>query len=490
MHQSHEKTPWFVYGVLLFLLITRVLAMIWMPLNDKTEARYGEIARLMVSSQNWVTPQQSLGEPFWAKPPLSTWSSALSMKIFGVHAWSARLPALFYAIGVLLMIGWVVQKRYSIRYRNYAWLMLAGMPYFFIDAGVVMTDPAFVFSVTLCMISAWLAISHSSRYWGWIFFVGLGLGLLAKGPLIGVLVVLPLLLWMCIERRYHYVWKNLPWISGSLITILIALPWYLWAEKRTPGFLQYFIMGEHVSRFLKSGWMGDKYGFAHAFPLGTIWLFLLIGLLPWLILVAYDAFKTRGKTTAVCAQDGWVSYLFCFALMPLVFFTFSRNIIYTYTFTMIPPLVLLGVEGIKRQIFPSLTLKRCAWVASSMGTCCLALGVILVTKPNWVVKSQENVVQVWQSFHPHSKLIYWSSEPDFSARFYARGQVRSTTDEETLVKWLKAPDYQYVVVREHDLVKISENIRRRWKPAAEIRVKNTLFILYEVRPRLLHKAFV
>ncbi len=490
MHKHDYKTPWFVYVTLLFLLITRISTMVLMPLNDKTEARYGEIARLMLASQNWVTPQQSLGEPFWAKPPLSIWSSALSMKVFGVHAWSARLPALFYAVGVLWLLGWVMQKRYSIQYRDYVWLILSGTPYFFINAGVVMTDPAFVFSITLSMISGWLAISHASRSWGWLFFIGLGLGFLSKGPLTAILVFLPLFIWMCVKGRYRYVWKNLPWISGSLLTTLIALPWYLVAERRTPGFLQYFIVGEHFSRFLKSGWTGDKYGFAHAFPFGFIWIFLVLGLMPWLIFVCYDAVKNRKQTRGVCAQDGWVAYLSCFALVPLIFFTFSRNIIYTYTFTVIPPLVLLGVEGIKRQIFTTLTLKRCAWVASMIGSGALLLNVLLVTRPHWVVQSQERVAQVWQTFHPRSKLIYWTSEPDFSAQFYTRGQVRATMDVSTLSTWLQASDYQYIVVRDDMLVQIPEKMRRRWRCIARFSIKKQHMTLYEVRPRLLHNAFV
>ena len=52
-----------------------------LPLMDKTEARYGEIARLMSETGNWITPQIDYGLPFWAKPPLSTWTSALSVSI-------------------------------------------------------------------------------------------------------------------------------------------------------------------------------------------------------------------------------------------------------------------------------------------------------------------------------------------------------------------------------------------------------------------------
>ena len=56
------------------LVILRMLFNAVLPLMDKTEARYGEIARIMSETGNWITPQIDYGIPFWAKPPLSTWA--------------------------------------------------------------------------------------------------------------------------------------------------------------------------------------------------------------------------------------------------------------------------------------------------------------------------------------------------------------------------------------------------------------------------------
>jgi 4-amino-4-deoxy-L-arabinose transferase-like glycosyltransferase len=71
-----------------------------------------------------------------------------------------------------------------------------------------------------------------------------------QGPLAIVLVGMPIFFWVLLRNGWKAMWQRLPWISGSLLMLAIALPWYLLAEYRTPGFLNYFIMGEHVSRFL------------------------------------------------------------------------------------------------------------------------------------------------------------------------------------------------------------------------------------------------
>ena len=70
---------------------------------DQTEARYAEIARLMVDTQNWIVLQIDYNIPFWAKPPLSTWAAALSILLFGPHSFFVRLHYLL--VNVALAFG-------------------------------------------------------------------------------------------------------------------------------------------------------------------------------------------------------------------------------------------------------------------------------------------------------------------------------------------------------------------------------------------------
>ena len=45
------------------------------------------------------------------------------------------------------------------------------------------------------------------------------------------------------------------------MTLLMALPWYWLMEINSPGFIDYFLLGEHFLRFIDPSWSGDKYGF-------------------------------------------------------------------------------------------------------------------------------------------------------------------------------------------------------------------------------------
>src|SRR5579863_7582060 len=84
------------------------LALLWfLPLDsphlfDPDEGRYAEIPREMVASGDWVTPRLDAIK-YFEKPALGYWSTALAFKVFGQHAWTARLwPALCGMLGLML----------------------------------------------------------------------------------------------------------------------------------------------------------------------------------------------------------------------------------------------------------------------------------------------------------------------------------------------------------------------------------------------------
>ena len=62
------------------------------PLMDTAEARYAEIARKMVELEAFVVPMYTYTEPFWGKPPLAFWASAISLDWFGPNALPCASP--------------------------------------------------------------------------------------------------------------------------------------------------------------------------------------------------------------------------------------------------------------------------------------------------------------------------------------------------------------------------------------------------------------
>src|SRR5205085_1638205 len=65
--------------------------------------------------------------------------------------------------------------------------------------------------------------------------------------------------------------SGFPWFSGILLMLALSVPWFIMAEHRTPGFLNYYFVGEHWKRFTHPHWK-SLYGSAHRQPPGTVWI--------------------------------------------------------------------------------------------------------------------------------------------------------------------------------------------------------------------------
>lgn len=475
--QQFFNKAWFA---LIFLLLCRVISMAFIPINDVSEARYGEIARKMLETGNWVTLLHDYGVPFWAKPPLSTWLSAVSMKLFGVNEFAVRLPGLLLSIGVLWLIWDLAKKHSGSIVAMLATLVLAGTLYFFLDAGTVMTDPSLIFCTTLILVSFWHAVVADDRRWSYIFFVGLGLGLLAKGPVAVVLAAMPVFVWVLLYHQWGNLWRRLPWIKGIFITLAIALPWYVWAELRTPGFLNYFIVGEHFYRFVTPGWTGDKYGFAHKEHWGMIWVFAVSGIFPWCLLgVAWFVKYRKNLSSLFRDDDGWLSYLFCCAVVPLFFFTFSGNIIYTYVFPCLPFFALFFTEYWVRAGAMLRAKNLVIGLSLICGFIFLLATLAFQVVPDLVSKTQKPIISAWLKQKPvvGSNLVYWNYKTEFSAQFYSQGQVKFTEDNQVLCNLLSNNKENYLVIAPERMKEITPKLLAQMTPVQYVIANSRQLVL-------------
>ena len=253
------------------------------PLTETTEARYGEIARKMLETGNWVNLLNTYNSPFWAKPPLYAWLSASSMHLFGINELAARLPSLIISGLTAWLVYAITIKELGKEKAIIATLILISSAGFIVASDTVMTDPSLLLAVTLGLCAWWRNHENNQPIWAYTFFGAIGLGLLAKGPLAIVLIGMPIFFYLLIYGEWKRFFRELPWTGGIFLGLVTPGIWYVLAEIRTPGFLEYFLLGEHIYRFIKPGWSGDLYGNAHIQEHGTIIIYALIALLPWYI---------------------------------------------------------------------------------------------------------------------------------------------------------------------------------------------------------------
>jgi 4-amino-4-deoxy-L-arabinose transferase-like glycosyltransferase len=448
--------------IFLFLAGIRLFFNTVIPLTDKTEARYGEVARLMAETGNWIVPQIDYGLPFWAKPPLSTWLSAGAIKLLGDTEFVLRLPYWIMAVLIaLLLTPFAHQKKINGLIPG---IVLFTLPEFFLHAGVISTDMMLSFSVALTMMGFWKFLhSDKRKSAGLLFFTGIGIGLLAKGPIIVVLSVPPLFLWCFIQRISLKKIILIPWVLGFLLSLLIALPWYYLMEIYSPGFIDYFIVGEHFLRFIDSSWSGDKYGFPKQQPLGIIWAFLLAGALPWSF-VLWGQLKSGWKNIW---NDPWQLFLWLWILWTPFFFTFSKSLIHTYTLPVMIPIALLITYH-----WPSFKRKK-TLLSIGVGLPILLLSAYFL-KP--VQTALSNSTDKHLVFHPevNPSKLYTLTYKSYSSQFYSKGKIKRISTD-VLQKMLKDSASFSIIMKKESLEHIKPKLLEKLKPLIERR-KNGLYL--------------
>ena len=446
---ARAHRPWL--WVLGLTALLRLLSLDAVPLTDHTEARYAEIARLMVVLGDWLSPHVTPTDVFWAKPPLATWGQAFALQWLGVSAWAARLPALLWSVGALGALAWMLVPTLSRLQICVALVLLALSPLFFVSAGAVMTDATLSATVLWVHAAWWRALQADGaarrRAGRWLAF-GLALALLTKGPAAAVLALLPIVVHATWRRHWPLVATLLrdPW--SWLICFGVALPWYVLAELKTPGFLNYFVLGEHVMRFIQPGWQGDRYGFAHAQPLGMIWLFTALAALPALLLLLLRGLwlllkSVLGRRNAMAHQSGSQAptnagsagikriteatgdaelraFALCIALVPLLLFTFAHNLIWTYAMTALPGLAVLASYSL-----PAAALAKArSWVLALVLLIVFAWAYFFKLPGIGAENSDLALIQAYKRACAGQDCgLRYEDKPPYSAYFYTAGQL-------------------------------------------------------------------
>ena len=78
---KHFRLIQAIWISIVILALIRLVSIGLYPLMETTEARYGEMGRLMLESGDWITPWYDYGVPFWGKPPASVWATRTGLSL-------------------------------------------------------------------------------------------------------------------------------------------------------------------------------------------------------------------------------------------------------------------------------------------------------------------------------------------------------------------------------------------------------------------------
>ena len=339
------------------------------------EPRYAEVAREMAASGDMVTPRL-YGRPWFEKPALYYWRASAAFRLLGINELAARLPSALGATLLTLVLGWAAKRSYG-RDAGCAVLLLfptcVGVIGF---ARAATPDMLFTTFLGLTMIFAGVLVgfpvgSRPQRFWLLLFGATLGMATLAKGPAAMVLAGGSVGLWAIVTRKWKEAFR-LAYPSAIITFLVVALPWYVVCAWRNPDFVRTFLVAHNVDRYLTSV-------FQHEQPFWFFGPILLLGLLPWSVLLAgvvRDAVRAM-RERALRNSAGF--FLGCWVLFPLVFFSFSKSKLPGYILPVFPALAILLARSITRK---SDTDKRMpSWLLAGSGATFLLLAA---TATQWL----------------------------------------------------------------------------------------------------------
>jgi 4-amino-4-deoxy-L-arabinose transferase-like glycosyltransferase len=362
------------------------------------EPRYAWIARAMASSGDWVT-QRLYGQPWFEKPVLYYWAAALGFLIHLPAEWAARLPSAFAALAAGIAIGWLGWKFYGAESWPFASPFLIAPLIFSTSVAAIgfarAAGPDMLFSAALTVAMASSAVvlsrrgvlrvergnqasSSASDYLALaIFGASLALAVLAKGPAGILLAAGALGICALATSRWRDAFRLVHPIVIAVFCV-IALPWYVLCELRNPDFPRIFIFQHNFERYLTPI-------FQHRQPFWYFVPILILGLLPWTVCL-WPALK---EGLQLWQQKSWSDspgfFFGCWAVFPLLFFSFSQSKLPGYILPAIPPLALLIAIGLQRRILAQkspVSLDPCArWILVTVGITWIALAL---SAAHWV----------------------------------------------------------------------------------------------------------
>jgi 4-amino-4-deoxy-L-arabinose transferase-like glycosyltransferase len=224
-----------------FALIAFLPGFFQIPPVDRDEARFAQATKQMLETgqyvdirfQNEVRYKKPVGI-YWLQAAAVTAGEAIGIPQARTTIWLYRLPSLLGATGAVLLTYWAALAFVSRRTSLLAALMMASSILLGVEARLAKTDAVLLFTCVAAMgamARIYLAQRHDPpQKTGWrepaILWTAMAAGVLIKGPLIIMFVVLTALTLSILDRSARWVLALRP-ITGFLWMLLLVLPWFV-----------------------------------------------------------------------------------------------------------------------------------------------------------------------------------------------------------------------------------------------------------------------
>jgi len=331
-----------------------------------------------------VTPYL-YGKPWLEKPALYYWRAMFLFQDFGVHDWSARLPSTTFAF---VMVGLIYLHMRRFRpggHVDAALITVACVGIIAFSRGAS-TDMQLAAPLAIGLLGWYAWYETGSKFWLYDIYFFTGLATLAKGPVAPFLAAVIIAAFAFLRREWSILRKSF-WWPGVVLYFAMVLPWFLAVQHQNPTFFREFFLEHNLERFAT-----DRY--QHSQPVWYYLVVVILAMMPWTVLAVralVDGIQTsvaewrlrRASASQPAPNrpgDAFPEFLVLWAVVPIVFFSFSKSKLPGYILPSIPPIAILTGDYLFRRRKPGLN----RWVLVGHGLLCGIVTVAVLLLP-WFV---------------------------------------------------------------------------------------------------------
>src|ERR1700738_2463133 len=236
---SHARAVAFLTlcGLLLFLP-----GFFNIPPIDRDEARFAQATKQMVETgdfvdirfQDDVRYKKPVGI-YWLQSAAVETATALGLPRAQLRIWLYRVPSLIGALGAVLLTYWTALPFVTRRGAVLTGLMMASSVLLGVEARLAKTDAMLLLTVVAAMgAMARVYLSwqrgedpaHPPWTWPAVFWTALAAGILLKGSLILMFVVLTIATLAILDRSATWLWRLRP-VWGLMWLLVLVLTWFI-----------------------------------------------------------------------------------------------------------------------------------------------------------------------------------------------------------------------------------------------------------------------
>jgi hypothetical protein len=328
------------------------------------EPRYAQIAHEMLGRFDsahsladrlsaCVTPYL-YGHPWLEKPALYYWRAMFTFQDFGVHDWAARLPSTSFAF-VMAALIYLHMRRFRPGGHLDAAIITVACAGIIGFARGASTDMQLAAPLAIGLLGWYAWYETDSKFWLFDIYFFTGVATLAKGPVAPFLAFVIVAAFAFLRREWSLLRRSF-WWPGVVLYFAMVLPWFIAVQVQNPTFFREFFIEHNLQRFAT-----DRY--QHVQPFWYYLAVIVLAMMPWTVIAIralVDGIQTsvaEWRLRRVSPHrpapnrpgDAFPEFLVLWALIPIVFFSFSRSKLPGYVLPSIPPLAILTGDFLFRR---------------------------------------------------------------------------------------------------------------------------------------------